>query len=81
MTGRDGTSELTKPWPVLKSSQDTACDGKNPRTDDPCVRGQHTGSHCDAAGAEWLDSGDLARPDWLTRVPAPVLDPVHDLRD
>lgn len=77
MTGYGGTGELTKPWPVLRSSQETACDGKNPRTDAPCLRGQHVGRHRDADDCEWFDDGNLARPDWLDQVP----DPIHDPRD
>jgi hypothetical protein len=52
-------------WPVLRSAPEVACYGQNPHNDDPCALGQHRGPHRDEAGAEWLDDGDLARPDWL----------------
>lgn len=52
-------------WPVLRSAQEVTCYGRNPRSEDPCVLGQHQGPHRDTAGTEWLDDGDLARPDWL----------------
>ncbi|TDO33227.1 hypothetical protein EV643_13325 [Kribbella sp. VKM Ac-2527] len=60
-------------WPALRSAQDLTCYGRNPRNDDPCILGQHQGPHRDDAGAEWLDDGDLARPDWL--------DELHDPRN
>jgi hypothetical protein len=41
------------------------CDGENPMTGTACVNGRHKGHHRDAIGAEWLDDGDLAKPDWL----------------
>ena len=39
----------------------------------PCTRGGHQGFHRDDTGAEWLDDGDLSRPDWL--------DQIYDPRD
>lgn len=50
-----------------RSAKDLGCDGKNPTTGRTCVLGHHQGYHRDDAGAEWLDEGDLARPDWLNR--------------
>ncbi|WP_344231481.1 hypothetical protein [Kribbella hippodromi] len=64
------TVELdAKGWPLLRSAQDIACYGKNPRNDSPCVLGEHRGKHRNAAGVEWLDDGDLAHPDWLNPEP------------
>jgi len=51
-------------WPVLKSATDVTCDGLNPRTDAVCILGHHHGYHRDRTGDEWLDDGDLSRPDW-----------------
>lgn len=63
-----------KGWPILRSAQEVDCDGKNPMTGRICLRdASHQGYHRDDSGAEWLDDGDLARPDWLNEV--------HDLRD
>lgn len=61
----DVTRHATEEWPVLRSAQESDCDGRNPRSDEPCVLGYHQGPHRDEAGDEWLDDGDLARPDWL----------------
>jgi hypothetical protein len=61
----DVTRQTTREWPVLRSAQEVDCDGRNPRSDEPCVLGYHQGPHRDGAGDEWLDDGDLARPDWL----------------
>jgi len=58
-------------WPVLRSAQDIGCDGLNPHTDEVCLLGQHRGPHRDKAGVEWLDDGDLARPDWCDRPSIP----------
>jgi hypothetical protein len=55
----------SKGWPILRSAQDLACDGKNPMTGRICVLGDHQGYHRDEIGTEWLDEGDLAHPDWL----------------
>lgn len=57
--------QRTREWPVLRSAQELACDGRNPRADEPCVLGYHQGLHRDQAGDQWLDDGDLALPDWL----------------
>lgn len=67
------TQRLLGPWPVLRSAQEVACYGVNPRSDDRCQLGEHQGHHQDEAGDRWLDDGDLAKPDW-------PLD-VHDPRD
>jgi hypothetical protein len=56
---RPGTVDVTeqgaREWPVLRSAQELACDGRNPHTDELCVLGYHRGPHRDEAGAEWLD--------------------------
>ena len=61
----DDTERRELEWPVLRSAQDIGCYGRNPHTDDACLLGQHHGPHRDQAGVEWLDDGDLARPDWI----------------
>lgn len=61
----DVTRQAAGEWPVLHSAQELDCDGRNPRSDEPCVLGYHQGLHRDEASDEWLDDGDLARPDWL----------------
>jgi hypothetical protein len=61
----DLTGQRTREWPVLRAAQELECDGRNPRTGDPCLLGYHRGPHRDEAGFEWLDDGDLAHPDWL----------------
>jgi hypothetical protein len=63
----DIAKQRAQQWPVLRSAQDMRCDGRNPRTDEPCLLGYHHGPHRDGAGDEWLDEGDLARPDWLEK--------------
>lgn len=60
----DLSKERVQEWPVLRSAQELACDGRNPRTQMACVLGYHQGPHRDDAGAEWFDDGDLAHPDW-----------------
>jgi hypothetical protein len=50
-------------WPTLRPAE--RCDGENPMTGSVCINGHHQGHHRDATGAEWLDEGDLAMPDWL----------------
>ncbi|MEU8223633.1 hypothetical protein [Kribbella sp. NPDC048915] len=69
MAGMNDTEERMRDWPVLKAAQDFDCDGRNPRTDRDCVLGHHQGYHRDEMGVEWLDDGDMARPDWLTQRP------------
>ncbi|MFI7068506.1 hypothetical protein ACIBL3_46490 [Kribbella sp. NPDC050124] len=54
-----------KDWPILRSAQELDCDGKNPVSGSMCVLGYHQGYHRDDVGVQWLDDGDLARPDWL----------------
>jgi hypothetical protein len=44
------------------------CDGSNPMTGRVCAKGHHQGYHRDVSGAEWLDDGDMANPDWLSPV-------------
>ena len=65
--GQQGVEKDSKGWPILRSAQEFDCDGKNPMTGRICVLGDHQGYHRDEIGAEWLDDGDLARPDWLNR--------------
>ncbi|MFI5734271.1 hypothetical protein ACIA49_29415 [Kribbella sp. NPDC051587] len=65
------TEPLLGAWPRLKSAREVACDGRNPRTDEFCLLGHHRGPHRDEAGDEWLDDGDLAKPDWITETPQP----------
>jgi len=43
-------------WPELHAAE--RCDGENPMTGRPCIRGDHKGFHRDAIGADWLDDGD-----------------------
>ncbi|NIK57905.1 hypothetical protein [Kribbella shirazensis] len=64
-----GVERDAKGWPILHAAQDFACDGINPRTDARCILGRHKGFHRDDDGDEWLDDGDLARPDWLEQRP------------
>jgi hypothetical protein len=59
----DGVEKDGKGWPILHASDD--CDGCNPMTGRRCTLGRHQGYHRDATGAEWLDDGDMANPDWL----------------
>lgn len=61
------TARDARGWPILRSAQEVDCDGRNPMTERACVLGHHQGYHRDAAGAEWLDDGDPASPDWLNR--------------
>jgi hypothetical protein len=52
----DLTRQSGREWPVLRSAQELDCDGRNPRTDKPCLLGYHQGPHRDAIGEEWLDN-------------------------
>jgi hypothetical protein len=49
-------------WPMLCPAD--RCDGTNPMTGRVCAKGHHQGYHRDVSGAEWLDDGDMANPDW-----------------
>lgn len=44
-----------KGWPLLKSAQETDCDGTNPMTGRLCIRGRHAGYHGDDVRAEWKE--------------------------
>lgn len=50
-----GVEKDSKGWPILRSAQDLACDGKNLMTGRTCLLGHHAGYHRDETGAEWLD--------------------------
>jgi len=52
-------------WPILRAAREFTCDGKNPASDRVCLLGHHQGFHRDDTDAQWLDDGDLAKPDWL----------------
>jgi len=62
-----GVDKDSAGWPILRSSHDIECDGKNPATGRSCILGHHKGFHRDESGTEWLDDGSESqtRPDWM----------------